>query len=233
MVLHLHEFDVLHLSKELTGLLGDAHLAAEAAGVVVGHRGAFIGLELHVEALLEEVLCGVHDLDAVEFVVAGKGAETLGTGGNEGVDARLLDLLLVVGLELLKDLGHALPLLVVAAALQEVAAKVGHVLAHLFEEGEGRGGAGAEVHGALVEVAEHHLLVQVIHAAGVEAHVAGDGVVLGGDEVRVGALFGLGVEDGLEHGVGNLGLRAANDEAAADVHVGVVVHELRAGVGAR
>ena len=41
------------------GLFSDAHLAPEATGVVVGHGGAFVGLELHVEALLEEnsVVC--------------------------------------------------------------------------------------------------------------------------------------------------------------------------------
>ena len=141
-----------------TGLFGDAHLASKAARVAVGHRGAH-----RLEPMSKpcsrrySVVCMTH---AVEFVVAGKGVETLAQEDTR-VSMPLLDLL-VVGLGFSKPRSCSY---FVAAALQEVAAKVGHVLAHL-RRGEGRG-VGAEVHGALVEVAEHHLLVEVVHAAGV------------------------------------------------------------------
>ena len=166
----------------------------------------------------------------LEFVVSGEGSETLGTRGHEGVNAGLVDLALVVGLQLLKDLVQALPLLVVATALEEVSTQVGHVAAHFLEEGERSRRGVAEVHGALVDVGEDHLLVKVVDTAGVVADVGGDGVILGGDEVSISGFLGLSVEHGLEDGVRNLSLWTAHDERAADVHVGVVVHQLRASV---
>ena len=199
-VLHLHDLDALNGVDEFTRLVVDAHLAAESARVVVGDRRV-VGLEVHVEALLDEELRRVHDLDVLEFVVSSEGSETLGTGGHEGVDAGLVDLALVVRLQLLKDLVQALPLLVVATALEEVSTEVGHVGAHFLEEGEGSRRGVAEVHGALVDVGEDHLLVEVVDTAGVVADVGGDGVVLGGDEISISGFLGLSVEHGLKHGV--------------------------------
>ena len=81
-----------------------------------------------------------------------------------------------------------------ATALEEVSTQVGHVAAHFLEEGESSRGCITEVHGALVDVGEDHLLVKVVHTARIVADVGGDGVVFGGDEVSVGCFFGLGVQ---------------------------------------
>ena len=120
-----------------------------------------------------------------------------------------------------------------AAALEEVSSEVGHIGAHLFEEREGGRCGVAKVHRAFVDVGEHHFLVEVVDAAWVVANVGGDGVVFGGDEVNVCSFVGLGVEHRLQNRVGNLCLRTADDQRAADVDVRVVVHQLRTGVGAR
>ena len=106
----------------------------------------------------------MHDLHVVQFVIQSEGTEALGTGGNESVYTAVSKLLLVVRLEFLEYLGQSLPLLVVAAALEEVTAEVGDILVHLLEQGEGRGRGLAEVHRALVDVAEDHLLVDVVDA---------------------------------------------------------------------
>ena len=85
-VLHLNDLYTFNGVDEFTRLVVNAHLATESARVVVSDRRV-IGLEVHVKALLDEELRGVHDLDVLEFVVSGKGSETLGTGGHEGVNA--------------------------------------------------------------------------------------------------------------------------------------------------
>ena len=41
----------------------------------------------------------MHDLHVLEFVISGKGSETFGTRGDQGVDAGFVDLPLVVRLE--------------------------------------------------------------------------------------------------------------------------------------
>ena len=102
-VFHFNDFDALNGVDELTRFVVDSHLATESTRVVIRHRRV-VGLEVHVKALLDEELRRVHDLDVLEFVVSGKGSETLGTGGHQGVDAGFVDLALVVSLQLLKDL---------------------------------------------------------------------------------------------------------------------------------
>ena len=83
----------------------------------------------------------------------------------------MLDLLLVVRLELLEHFIEALPLLVVATALEEVTAKVVDVDVHVIKQGERRCGCIAEVHLAFIDVREDHLLVEVVDAAWVVADV--------------------------------------------------------------
>jgi len=97
-----------------------------------------------------------------------------------------------------------LPLLVVATALEEISTKVGHIGFHLFEERKGSGGAITEVHGPLVHMGEHHLLVEVVYAAWIVADVGGDGVVFRCDELNVCCFVGFGVQNRLKDGVGNL-----------------------------
>ena len=75
----------------------------------------------------------MHDLDAFEFVILGKSTEAFSTAGNQCVNSTGLNLLLVVGLQLLKDFIHTLPLLVVATTLEEVTTEVGYFLVHFFE----------------------------------------------------------------------------------------------------
>ena len=227
---HLNNLNTLNGVDEFTRLVVDAHLSAKSARVVVGDRGV-LGLEVHVKALLNQELRGVHDLDVLEFVITGKGSETLSTGRDQGVDAGLVDLALVVGLELLKDFIQSLPLLVVATALEEVSTEVSHIGAHLLKQGEGSRCCISKVHRALVDVREDHLLVEVVNASWVVSNIGGDGVVFGGDEVVIGCFFSLGVQDRLENRVRDFCLRTANDERTADIDVGVVVDELRTSVG--
>ena len=52
-----------------------------------------------------------------------------------------------------------------AAALEEIAAEVGHFLVHLVKKCERRGSRLTEVHRTLVDVAEDHLLIDVVDAA--------------------------------------------------------------------
>ena len=77
------------------------------------------------------------------------------------------------------------------AALEEVPAQIRHIQPRLLEQGERRRGRLAQVHRAVVLVAEDHLLVEVVDAATVVADVGVDGVVLHRDEVVIELLLRL------------------------------------------
>ena len=119
-----------------------------------------------------------------------------------------------------------------AATLEEISAEVRHVRAHLFKQGKSGCCRFTEVHAALVDVREHHLLVKIVHTTGVVADVGGNRVILCSDEVDVCSLIGLGVQYRLQNGVWDFCLRTAHNEGPANINIGVVVDKLWTGVGA-
>ena len=98
MVLHLDQFYPFDRFYQVSGFIVNAHLSAEAAWVMVGDGNVLLGAQIHLKALFDQEFRGVHDLDAIEFVISGKGAETLGTTADQGVDTTGEQLLLIVGL---------------------------------------------------------------------------------------------------------------------------------------
>ena len=83
---HLDDFNTFDPSNEFTRFFVDTHLASESTRVVVSDRGFLFCLEVHVKAVLHQEFGCVHDLDAFEFVITGKGSEALSTRGHERVN---------------------------------------------------------------------------------------------------------------------------------------------------